>query len=229
MKGYGRLLKGFVWGIVSMVILALFFLLLFIINGLFQSPSSMLWVISMYLFFLAAALLVFVVYAVIVWAAYRKEKEKLYGIPGFSEERFLREIDRAPQIKNVLLCSDAVCFVAAGYFVRTIPIREIVWVYQEPVQAVMYLQIYTRDRERYSVPVQVKKKVGTADMACRYIMRLIARKNKGALIGYQENYEAMLKNDFRSLLMMAQAGEIADSGLLEQEYIQNDYYVRDLQ
>ncbi len=92
-----------------------------------------------------------------------------------------------------------------------------------------YVQIYTKDREKHTIPVTIRKKFGTPDAACRYILRLIARKNKGALIGYEESYEAMCKNAFNQLLMRAQQGEIVDSRLLEQEYIQNDYYIRDLQ
>ena len=229
MKGFGKLLKGMIWEAVTLFILALILLALLIGVGFHQSLEVVVGLTLMFLLFLAVAFVILLVYGIVLLVVYGKAKDKLYAIPGFSEDRFLREIDRAPRINRILLCSDAICYTGTGYMVKTIPIRDIVWAYQEQVQAVQRIQIYTRDREEHSVPVTIRKKFGTADAASRYILRLIARKNKGALIGYEESYEAMYKNNFNQLLMRAQQGEIADSRMLEQEYIQNDYYVKDLQ
>ncbi len=229
MKGFGKLLKSMIRQTVALFIVALFLVALLAGAGYNQSLEIKVGLTVLFLIFLTIAIAILLVYGIVVCLIYTKAKEKLYAIPGFSEERFLREIDRAPQINRILLCSDAICYTGTGYIIKTIPIQDIVWAYQEQVQAVPYVQIYTKDREKHTIPVTIRKKFGTPDAACRYILRLIARKNKGALIGYEESYEAMCKNAFNQLLMRAQQGEIVDSRLLEQEYIQNDYYIRDLQ
>lgn len=230
MKGLSKLLKGIIKEAGGLLgILLLCFLMPFIVASVYPSRQNTVGLMVLFVFLLVILFVVLTIYGVIIWMVYRQAKDKLYAIPGFSEERFLRELEKAPRIRKVLLCSDAICYADGGYMVKTIPIKDIVWAYQEQVQRVPYVQIYTRDREKYSVPVTIKRKFGRADAASRYILRLIARKNTGALIGYDENYDAMRKNAFSQLLARAQQGGIADSVLLEQEYIQNNYYERDLQ
>lgn len=230
MKGLGKLLKGIIKEAGGLLgILLLFFLMPFIAASFYQPRQTMMGLVVMLIFLLVVLFVVLTVYGVILWMVYRQAKDKLYAVPGFSEERFLREIEKAPRINRVLLCSDAICYADAGYMVKTVPIKDIVWAYQEQVQRVPYVQIYTKDREKYSIPVTIKRKFGRADAACRYVLRLIARKNTGVLIGYDENYDAMCKNAFSQLLARAQQGGIADSALLEQEYVRNNYYARDLQ
>lgn len=229
MNSFRTLLKGQAGGIISVAVFAFIFLLLVVGVGTSNSPEYLLVLLLIYIFFIVLALVTFLIYAIIEYNTYKKAKEKLKAIPGFLESRFERETEKAPKIKRVLLSSDAICFTGSGYMVRTIPIGDIVWAYQEQQQGSMFVQIYTRDKERYQVPVIIKKKFGTGDMACRYILRLIARKNKGALIGYEEEYEKMYKNNFSELLMKTRGGEVVDSALLEQEYVQNNYYVKDFQ
>lgn len=126
----------------------------------------------------------------------------------------------------MLLCSDAVCYYGSGKLVKVIPIKDIVWVYQEEGNgAASGVKICTREGERFTVPVMTKGK--QAAPASRYLLRLIARKNKGALIGYKQEYEDMFDKDLPRLLMRVSEGEIVDSRLLEQEYVQNNYDERD--
>ena len=87
--------------------------------------------------------------------------------------------------------------------------------------------IWTKDKREYYVEIVIKKKFGARDAACRYLMRLIARKNKGTLIGYEEEYDQMVKNNFEQILARTQGKEIVSSAALEQEYIQNNYYTKD--
>lgn len=179
-------------------------------------------------FLTLVAIAALVIYFIMALASYTKARSRLLAVPGFSEARFQRETERAPRTKNLLLCCDAICYYN-GHAVKTIPIREIVWAYQEQDQNGACLKIYTEDGTDYQVQPRPCRKSGTAEALCRYILRLIARKNKGALIGYEESYDELRKRDFKSLVMRTRGREPVDSGLLEQEYIQNNYYAQDLQ
>ncbi len=182
-----------------------------------------------FLLFAALGLVAILIYVGVVLVGYYKAKEQLRSIPGFSEERFARETQKMPRIGNLVLCSDAICYTGRGSGAQVIPIADIVWAYQETVQNILYLQIHTKDRTKHTLQIIMKKKYGNRDMACRFLLRLIARKNKGAIIGYKDSYDAMYQNEFRQLLELTYGKEIVDSRLLEQEYIENDYYTRDLQ
>lgn len=229
MHSFKKLLKGINGYIITIFVLALVLFFLVLAGGIRTSFDNLIGMLVFYVLFMAFACVVMLIYGILLYCTYDREKDRLMAIPGFSAERFERETAKSPQISDILLCSDAICYRNGGYFVKTIPIKDIVWAYQEERQGSLIMNIYTRDKSRFSFPVTIKKKYGTRDMACRYILRLIARKNKGALIGYDSSYEAMYKNNFDQLLMKTYGGEIADSRLLEQEYIQNNYYEKDLQ
>jgi len=229
MQSFKKLLKGITGGIITIFVLAIILLVLVIICGVRTSFAYLVGMFLFYLIIMAFACTALIIYGVIVFSTYKRERNKLMSVPGFSPERFERETARFPQISDVLLCSDAICYSTGGFMVKTIPIKDIVWAFQEEKQGTMSITIYTVDKERFSVPVFIKKKYGTRDMASRCILRLIARKNKGALIGYNDSFEAMCKNSFDQLLMQTRGGEIIDSGMLEQEYIKNNYYEKDFQ
>lgn len=226
MNNFRRLLRGFRGLIVEALVI---FAVLFAVVALCTLRGDWIYQFSTILFFLlfsGLAFLTLLIYGIVLYCAYDRAKAKLQAIPGFSEERFERETDRAPKIKNMLLCSDAVCYYGSGKLVKVIPIKDIVWVYQEEGNgAVSGVKICTGEGERFTVPVMTKGKQ-TAP-ASRYLLRLIARKNKGVLIGYKQEYEDMFEKDMPRLLMRVSEGEIVDSGLLEQEYVQNNYYEKD--
>jgi len=230
MKSFRRLLKGFWSTQIGLFFLGLFvFVVVLYVCTTMKSAENLLNLLFWYIIFMGLGLLAVFIYDIVVITTYFNARNRLKGIPGFSSERFDRETPKMPQIKNMVLCSDAICYIGAHEMPKVIPIRDIVWVYQERVQNVLLLHIYTRDRDKHSISVMVKKKHGKSICAARFILRLIARKNKGAIIGYQEAYVKMYENNFRQLLEMTYGKEIIDSNMLEQEYIQNDYYTKDLQ
>ncbi len=189
------------------------------------------YMLELLFFFLLLVFLVFVglvVFGIVVLSQYEKVKQELWKIPYFSEERMEREAARAPRIQNMVLCSDAICYYGTVYLPQMIPLQNIVWAYQgqNPKEG-FGLVICTRDGEKTFVPLIAKSK--QREPALRYVLRLIARKNKGALIGYRQEYEHMFYSDFKGLLFRVQEGGVADSLLLEQEYLENDYYTKDFQ
>ncbi len=226
MKGFRKLLRGMLQNCVT--ILTLFFIMAMVMAmcWLIDDNNEVILFVGI-LSFVIFAVLVFLsmtIYIVAELYLYDRARKRLRAIPYFSEERFAREIKRAPKIKNILLCSDAVCYYE-GFglsLVKVIPIAEIVWAYQGEQRLCMI----TKDREKHEIVILTRMK--NKDAAARYILRLIARKNKGALIGYDRTYEEWYQKDFPRLQAMAQ-GEIVNSGWLEQEYIQNNYYERDYQ
>lgn len=230
MIAFAKLRKGVVGGIVGWVAMFVFVVLImfFALYGYGGSYESFLMTLVLSGFLLLVAIIVLVTYIAIVIIGYGRAQDKLASIPGFSEERFAREVERCPQLRDTLICSDAICY-QMDCITHVIPIREIVWGYQE--ERGRYgtgLTLYTIDGKRYQVPIRPCKGAPNADAVIRYLMRLIARKNKGALIGYKEEYEKLRMQGFGRLAMLTQGHEIVDSALLEQEYIQNDYYTKDL-
>jgi len=224
MKNLRRLFRGFLGLVGSICILGLVMLILTFACGgdyLFE----------VLLFYFLIAFLVFMgilIFGIVVLSQYEKAKQKLYAIPGFSEERFARETSRAPKIKNMVLCSDAICYYGNTYLPKTIAIQEIVWAYQGTNPREEFgLVLCLWDGEKVSVPVKAKLKQREA--ALRYVLRLIARKNKGVLLGYREEYENLFCRNRSELLAMVQEGGLTDSNALEQEYVQNDYYKKDFQ
>lgn len=226
MKGFGKLLRGMLHN--CLTILMLFLIMITVMAMLLfldDNNEAILFVgILSFVIFAVLVLLSMTIYIVAELYLYNRAEKRLQAIPYFSKERFAREIKRAPKIKNILLCSDAVCYYE-GFglsLVKVIPIAEIVWAYQGEQR----LCVITGDREKHEMVILTRMK--NRDAAARYILRLIARKNKGALIGYDRTYEEWYQKDFPRLRAMAQ-GEIVNSGWLEQEYIQNNYYEQDYQ
>lgn len=194
-----------------------------------RNVDDLFYMLFCYIVFSGLCLIAVLIYDVIVITRYINARNQLKSIQGFSAERFDRETVKMPRIDGVVLCSDAICYTGAHGLVKVIPLQDIVWAYQEPVQNTLFMQIHTKDRDKHSLPITIKKKYGRRDCAARFMLRLIARKNKGAIIGYKEEYDKFFENDFRQLLALASGKEIVNSALLEQEYIQNDYYTKDLQ
>ncbi len=229
MKSLRKLLKGIVSdGVIIMVVLVILLLLLiFASNG--QSAEDLVLRLFGCMVLMVVALAAAGIYLAIVCYRYGQAKEGLSAIPGFSAERFEREAGRAPQFVRLIAVCDAICYSGADHMACVIPMTDILWVYQP--EGTNTLWIYTRDREIHKINVYIKGK-GAAENAkkgIRYLMRLIARKNKNVLIGYNPSYEELYKHDFRRLLGMAGGREIADSRWLEKEYIENDYYHMDFQ
>ncbi|MCM1089360.1 MAG: hypothetical protein NC092_05945 [Butyrivibrio sp.] len=229
MRAFDRLRKGVVGGIVSWVASFLFFSLLMGVLFLDYDGDFGTFFMALLLggFLAAVAIIALVTYSVIAFDRYGKAKDKLEAIPGSSEERFAREVERCPQLKNTLISSDAICYSMES-IVHIIPIREIVWIYQEKGRYGMGLTMYTADGRRHQVPVRPRKGAPDAEASMRFIMRLTARKNRGAFIGYKEEYERLRVQNFGGLVAHMREQGFADSALLEQEYIQNDYYTKDL-
>lgn len=230
MKGFGRVLKDF-WNLqLSLLVLGAFVLIIVVLGcSTMNSVDDLLVLLVCFVIFAGLALLAVFIYDLVIILIYFSARKQIKAIPGFSAERFEREVARMPRIGNLVLCSDAICYSGTCNQAKVIPIHNVLWAYQEQVQNVLFLQIYTKDREKHSLQIVMKKKYGNRDMAVRFLLRLIARKNKGAIIGYKEDYETMFEKNFHQLLEMTRGKEIVDSRLLEQEYVQNNYYVRDLQ
>lgn len=229
MKNFKKLIKGNLLAFAGIIIFLTVLLVVCMFCANYRTVEDLIAAFLFFILFLGLAYLVVFIYMIALWVSYEKAKNRVRSIPGFSEERFDREVARAPKIQNMLVCSDAICFYNGLYFVRTIPLRDIVWAYQEQSQNLVGIKVFTRDGECHSVPVMIKRKVGTGDAASRYLLRLIARKNKGVMIGYNEAYEKMFKKNFQQFMQEMKPVEIVDSRLLEQEYIQNDYYSKDFQ
>ncbi len=224
MKCLRKLFRGYLGMVGGIVVLGLMLLAAVVFAGGH-------YLLELLFFFLLLVFLVFVglmVFGIVVLSHYEKVKQELWKIPGFSEERLGREAVKAPRIKNMVLCSDAVCYYGNTYLPQMIPLQDIVWAYQgqNPNEG-FGLVICTRDGEKLSIPLIAKRK--QREPALRYVLRLIARKNKGVLIGYRQEYENMFYRDLNGLLFQVQEGGFMDSGYLEQEYLQNDYYTKDFQ
>lgn len=229
MPGLRKLTFAFVRMIAGVFFLELLFLFLLICGGLLGDLESFVLSAVFFLILIGIVFLILVVYGIVGMSFSLKAKDKLRNIPGFDIDRFEREVKRAPKMKNVVVCSDAICYLSNGNLIRVIPIQDIVWAYQGEEQKNAYLQIYCYDKTEHRIPVLIKKRLINSEKACRYILRLIARKSPGTLIGYEEIYEKMVKNDFQQLLFRAQGKTIVNSAALEQEYIANNYYVQDFQ
>lgn len=230
MKSFRRLLKGFWSSQIGLFCTGLFVLVLVIVAATTKrTVDDLIYLLFCYIVFSGLCLLAVLIYDIIVVTRYINARNQLKGILGFSAERFDREAVRMPRINGVVLCSDAICYTGSHELVKVIPIQDIVWVYQEQVQNALFMHIHTKDRDKHSLSITMKKKYGNRDCAARFMLRLIARKNKGAIIGYREEYDKMFEHNFGQLLEMTYGKEIVDSNLLEQEYIQNDYYTKDLQ
>ena len=227
MKKFRKLIVKPIWSLVGTItfIFALFVLIFFCVK--YDSIDHLVGTLIIFLLFWGLFFLVFFIYGIIVWLSYLKAKDVLKSIPGFSSQRFEREVTRSPELKNMLICSDALCFYNSFYMIRTIPLNEVVWAYPEQSQNLVGLKLCTRDGESYSVPVMIKRKKGTKDMAERYILRLLARKNKGIMIGYSEIQEKMFQKNLSQFLQELPQMEVVDSVTLEQDYIQNNYYIQD--
>ncbi len=226
MKCFRKLLKGLRGDIIMLSVIVIFFL----VFSWWLAGDLFLLRVVLEGILLVMLLVGGVIYFVVVSGAYRNAQAKLRAIPGFSEARFERETAKGPQVRRMLFGSDAICYTGSGYVVRTIPLAEVIWCYQEENSRV---QIYTRDRQKHTLNLyaegKMKERVQKSEQAARYLLRLIARKNKNAIIGYDKTLEKLYRKDFPQLLQRASGREIVDSAELETEYIQNDYYHRDLQ
>lgn len=227
MRCLRKLFRGF-WKLVANIVILGVVLLGMVILTLFAKGD---YILEILLFFLLLIFMVFVgltIFGIVVLSQYEKVKQELWKIPGFSPERLEREASRTPKIKNMVLCSDAICYYGNTFLPKMFPLRDVVWAYesQEPGEG-RGIMICTGDGEKTLVPIMIKKK--QTDAAARYVLRLIARKNKNALIGYGQEYENMFRQDLGGLLFRVRQGGSADSAMLEQEYLQQDYYTKDFQ
>lgn len=179
---------------------------------------------------IAIGILVFIfgIFGLILWLSsyfiYKKQLDVLLSIPGFNRERFEREIEHAPKMKNVLASSDAICFLRntpfAGSSLRVIPIQEIVWVCENKDAS---FDIYTVKKE-----VMTIRPLKRDTRNIKYLLRLIARKQQGIIVGYDVNLDRMFKQDFQRFMQItASRIQTVRSDWLEQQYIQNGYYVKD--
>lgn len=235
MKSFRKVLKGLVGSVVTIAVLLLIVLGLLVSLGLSSSSGEKrVLTLIVGVVFLALVLLGAGIYALIFMIAYNNAQKKLREIPGFSEARFEREVARSPQVHRLLMCSDAICYADSSYLVKVIPMTDILWVYQQDTASgSTYMQFYTKDRQKHTVNVlavgRMQPRRLRSEMAVRYILRLIARKNKNVIIGYSADVHQLYKKDFEQLLRRAGGREIIDSATLEMEYIQNNYYQLDFQ
>ncbi len=229
MKKLRKVLKGIVSDAVAVVVVLVILLLLVIFYGKGPAPEELIVRIFLYLIFAGMFLAAMGIYLLVVFLQYRQGKAVLRGIPGFSEARFEREAERGPQFVQMVAVSDAICYAGIDHITHIIPMTDIIWVYQP--ESVNGLWIYTRDRDLHKINVRIKGKgaAKNGEKGARYLMRLIARKNKNVLLGYNPSYEELYRHDFAGLCRLAQGREIVDSAWLEREYIENDYYHKDFQ
>lgn len=227
MKKLKKLTHGFVHLVIEILVVNLIFIAMIIGVGIHQNVDEFIGNLIVYMMFASIVWIIILIFGIVVFSSYKKAKDTLLEIPGFSEERFEREVEKAPKIKNVLVSSDAICFRSMGGIVKVVPIQNIVWAYEDNYRNGEFLHIWTKDKQDFYVEISIKKQFGKREAACRYLLRLIARKNKGTLIGYEEEYQQMVKQNFQQILVRLQGSEIVNSAALEQEYIQNDYYTKD--
>lgn len=228
MPGLEKLITNFVKTLASIFFILFILVVVLLLSGLNGDDSDMFLIgIVLFAFLAFVSLLIAIVYSIAFVVSYSKAKARLRNIPCFSEERFEREVKRAPKMKNVVLCSDAICVSDNGGFIKVIPIEEIIWAYQGDDNSGSYLQLYMQDRSEFKLSVVIKRKIGTADMAYRYILRLITRKSPGVIIGYGEEHEAVRKHNFEQMVARVKFTKPVDSRLLEMEYQKNNYYVMD--
>lgn len=225
MKSLRKLLKGIVSdGVAIAVVLAI--LLALVVFGSDRSGEEVVLQVFFCGLFLVVVIAAVGIYLAVVLYRYGQAENELCAIPGFSKERFEREAQRAPQFVRLIAVCDAICYAGVDHMACVIPLQDVIWAYQPDGANV--LNVYTRDREIHKISVFIKGK-GNPQKGIRYLMRLIARKNKNALIGYNSSYEELYKHDFARLLGMAGGRGIVDSGWLEQEYVEHDYYHMDFQ
>ena len=228
MPSLRKLSFGFLRTIAGIFILSLLLLFWIIYSRVYGKDIYIFLITFMiYIIFMGIVFFITVIYCIFALYSIFRAKEQLRNIRNFDEDRFEREAKRVPKMKNIILCSDAICFYGSGNILKVIPIQYIVWAYQEEKKNMVSLKIYLRDKTEFIVPVMIKKKIGTKDMACRYILRLIARKSPSVLIGYEEEYETLAKRDFDGLVARMSGKEMIDSRVLEQEYRKNNYYIKD--
>lgn len=227
MKKLKKFTNYYIAFVIEMLILGILLLTAAIYAGMKQSVDYLLGMLVFYVCFAAIAWVLIIVYGIVIFSSYKKAKERLRSIPGFQEERFEREVERAPKIQNIVICSDALCFRGAGGTIKVVPIQDIVWAYENARGKREALHIWTKEKKFYGIDISIKKKFGSREAGCRYLLRLIARKNKGTIIGYDQEYEQMIKRDFNRMLAKIQGKEIIGSAVLEQEYIENNYYMKD--
>lgn len=227
MKRLKKFTNYYIAFVIEMFILGLLLLAAAIYAGMKQSVDYLLGMLVFYVCFAAVAWVLIIVYGIVIFSSYKKAKEKLRSIPEFQEERFEREVERAPKIRNIVISSDALCFRGAGGTIKVVPIQDIVWAYENTQGKRESLHIWTKEKKFYGVDISIKKKFGTREAGSRYLLRLIARKNKGTIIGYDQEYDQMVKQDFNRMVAKTQGKEIVSSAALEREYIENNYYMRD--
>lgn len=227
MRKLRKLTNGYVYFAIEMFILGVLLLLCAIYVGVKQSFDYLFGILFLYICFIVVAWVLILIYGIVVFSTYKKAKDKLYNISGFQEERFEREVVKAPKIKNVVISSDAIIYTGQTRTIKLIPIEDIVWGYEYAQGRRESLHIWTREKRFFCIDISIKKKFGSREAAGRYLLRLIARKNKGAIIGYDQQYDEMVKKNFNEMLMRTQGQEIISSAALEREYIQNNYYSRD--
>ncbi|MDE6313754.1 MAG: hypothetical protein K2M46_09095 [Lachnospiraceae bacterium] len=176
--------------------------------------------------------LLFIILGIIILTiflvSYKHGKDELMNIPGFDVNRFNREIERGPKTQQLLISTDAICYVS-GIEMIVIPLADVVWVYQDASAAgiTINIAVWTREKKMYLIPVAIKKKNGTRDMLCGYLLRLIVRKRPSAIISYEDSYQQAVKDNFAWLVAKSDEQGTVDSAWLEQEYIRNNYYEKD--
>lgn len=215
-------------GLYSMLLSSAVIAVLFIVCGIAASKDGIGPAIAVAIILMVLAVILFVMW-VVAFVTYSNAKRVLTNISGFDEERFEREIEKAPKMKNVLLSSDAICFVTDASFVDVIPLVDVIWAFAGTNNAIY---VYTKEKQMYTVRpvIKVKKKERknvNFEQYVKYILRLIARKQKYVRIGYDINIEESFKKDFASFLKIGQNIETIDSVSLEQLYIEQDYYTKD--
>lgn len=178
------------------------------------------------LFISAAGFLLFYIigisaYLIVAHVRNSYTDQRLQEIPGFSSQRFLRECTRSPQISNLLMTSDAVCYVS-DRTIHVIPLQDIIWAYQTEKAQV---SLMTRDHNSITIPAHSKGI--QSDTICRYLFRLIRRRRPGAFIGYNAEWEKMAKQDFNRFVMTADQQSMLSAEEMEMLYIQNNLYVVD--
>lgn len=224
-----RLFKMCILPVLSEIGTAVFIVLLcfiLMLLGPFISPKSPETVILMYLLFVVLVgmgIVTVVCFAMLHLVSVLIANNSLRKIPGFSQERLEREIKKTPRFNKLYAWSDAIVYMDQYNIIHTIALDEIIWAYCSPGE----LGLGLKNGKKVTIYVLEKKSLMNKGATIRYLLRLIARKNKGVVIGYDDSLEKKFKNDFELFLSESAGIEVVDSALLEQEYIENNYYEKD--
>ena len=212
----------------AFVILLICFFLMFLAPFIsYKSDEAVLLMILLYIVMVIMISVAIIVMAILHLSSAFIANNVIKKIPGFSKERFEREVEKGPVLKKVYVCSDVIIYVDKYDIIHAIPTDNVIWAYSTYAYNPGEVTLGLKNGKKAIVYIRDKKAMVNKGAGSRYVLRLIARKNIGVEIGYDQSLENRFKNNFNLFLSEASRIQVVDSSVLEQEYIANNYYEKD--